>query len=140
MRSDTAKARSPLEEALALFKEVDDKEYMAYSLFSLALLASSQGQYSRVCTLFEESLAFFREIGHKKGIAHTLSQLAQALFVSQVDQARVRSLLEECLALSREVGFKEGIAAVQCLLGQLAIGQGDLVTAHSLAQESVTLY
>ena len=140
VRSDTAKARSLLEEALALFKEVDDKEYAAYSLFSLALLASSQGEYVRACALYEESLAFFREIEHKRGIAHSLSQLAQVLFDSQGGQEKVRSLVEECLALSHEVGFKEGIAAAQCLFGQLALGQGDLATAHSEVEQSVVLY
>ena len=140
VRSDTAKARSLLEEALALFKEVDDKEYAAYSLFSLALLASSQGEYVRACALYEESLAFFREIEHKRGIAHSLSQLAQVLFDSQGSQERIRSLVEECLALSHEVGFKEGIAAAQCLFGQLALGQGDLATAHSEVEQSVVLY
>jgi DNA-binding CsgD family transcriptional regulator len=49
-------------------------------------------------------------------------------------------LLEECLTLSYEAGFKEGMAAAQCLFGQLALGQGDLVTARSLAEESVVLY
>jgi DNA-binding CsgD family transcriptional regulator/tetratricopeptide (TPR) repeat protein len=125
---------------LALFREVDDKEFAAYSLFSLALLASSQGEYARACALYEEGLVLFREIEHKKGIAHLLSQLAQALFLSQGDQARVRSLLEECLSLSRELGFKEGIAAATCLFGQLALGQGDLATAHSEVEESVVRY
>jgi ATP/maltotriose-dependent transcriptional regulator MalT len=129
-----------LKEAVALFREVDDKEFAAYSLFSLALLASSQGEYARAGTLYEEGLALFREIDDKKGIAHVLSQLAQALFLSQGDQARVRSLLEECLALSRELGFKEGIAAARYLFGQLALGQGDLAVAHAEVEESVVLY
>ena len=83
---------------------------------------------------------FFREIEHKRGIAHSLSQLAQALYISQGNQARIRTLLEECLALSQEVGFKEGIAATQCLFGLLALGRGDLPTAHAQVEQSVMLY
>jgi len=123
------------EAALALFREVDHREYVAYSLFSLGLVASSQGEYARACALYEESVAIHRELGNKRGIAHSLSQLAQALFDCQADQARVRSLVEECLALSKEVGFKEGIAAAQCLLGQLALSQSDLATAHTSGAE-----
>jgi len=48
--------------------------------------------------------------------------------------------VEECLALSKEVGFKEGIAAAQCLLGQLALSQNDLATAHTGVKQSVVLY
>ena len=50
------------------------------------------------------------------------------------------SLLEECLAVSREIGFKQGLAASFWLSGQVALGQGDLVTARSLAEKSVVLY
>jgi len=38
------------------------------------------------------------------------------------------------------VGFKEGIAAAYILVGQLALGQGDVVTAHAQVEESVELY
>ncbi len=140
VRSDPARARSLLEEALALFKAVDDQEYAAYSLFSLGLVARSQGEYARARALFMESVALHRELGNKRGIAHSLSQLAQALFDSQADRASVHSLLEECLALSKEVGFKEGIAAAKCLLGQLALSQGNLATAHIEVEQSVVLY
>jgi predicted ATPase/DNA-binding CsgD family transcriptional regulator len=140
VRSDPATARSLLEEALALFREVDDQEYAAYSLFSLGLVARSQGEYARAHTLFKESVAIHRGLGNKRGIAHSLSQLAQALFDSQADQASVHSLVEECLAMSKEVGFKEGVAAAQCLLGQLALGKGDLATARAEVEESEVLY
>ncbi len=140
VRGNTVAARSMTEEALALYRKIGLKEYVAWSLFSLALLDNSQGEYARAYTLFEESLAIHRELGNKRGIAHSLSQLAQVLFVSQGDQERVRSLIDECLALSGEVGFKEGIAASYSLLGLLALGQRDIVTAYSLAEKSVALY
>jgi DNA-binding CsgD family transcriptional regulator len=38
------------------------------------------------------------------------------------------------------VGFKEGIAAYYCIAGQMALSQGDVATAHPLAEESVALY
>jgi predicted ATPase/DNA-binding CsgD family transcriptional regulator len=133
-------ARTLTEEALAISRQVDDMERAANSLFILGLLSSSQGEYARARALFEESLALQRKLQNKRGIAHTLSQLAQVLNVSQDNQARVPSLLEECLALSQEIGFKEGIAASFWLSGQVALGRGDLVTAHSLAEKSVALY
>ncbi len=139
-RGDTAAARSLLAESLALARAIDDEERAAWSLFVQGLLESSQGEYARARALFEESLAIHRKLQNKRGIAHTLSQLAQVLFVSQTDQAMVPTLLEECLALSREIGFKEGIAASFWLSGQVALGQGDLITARSLAEKSVALY
>ncbi len=133
-------ARTLTEEALVVARQVDDVDRTAYSLFVLGLLSSSLGEYTRACALYQESVAVHRAAGNKRGIAHTLSQLAQVLLVSQADQAQVIPLLEECLTLSQEVGFKEGIAAYDCVSGQLALGQGDLITARSLAEKSVELY
>ncbi|HEY6542403.1 MAG TPA: tetratricopeptide repeat protein, partial [Ktedonobacteraceae bacterium] len=133
-------ARALKEEALALHKELGDSGYIALSLFSLGLLESSQGAYERARALFEESLAIDRKLHNKRGVAHTLSQLAQLLFVVQAGAEAIRPLLEECFALSHEVGFKEGMAAYYCVSGQLALGQGDPVSARALAEKSVALY
>ncbi|HEX6483080.1 MAG TPA: protein kinase [Ktedonobacteraceae bacterium] len=140
VRGDMVGARSLLEESLTLLRQVGARERLAWALFTMAMLDSCQGKYATARTFFEESLAIHRKLGNKRGIAHSLSQLAQMLFLSQDDQARVRSLLEECLALSREIGFKEGIAASYSLSGQVALSQGELVTAHVQAQESLMLY
>ena len=139
-RGDTATAHSLLAESLALARAVDDEQLTAWVLLHQGQVESSQGAYARARALFEESLAIHRRRQNKRLIAQTLSQLAQVLFVSQSDQAKVPSLLEECLAVSREIGFKQGIAASFWLAGQVAFGQGDLVTARSMAEESVKLY
>ena len=139
-RGDIATARSLLAESLAIARAVDDEQLVAWALFHTGQVESSQGEYARARTLFEESLAIHRRLQNKRLIAQTLSQLAQVLFVSESDQAKVPSLLEECLSISREIGFKQGIAASFLLAGQVALGQGDLVTARSLAEKSVVLY
>ena len=139
---DTPSARSLMAEALALARKTDDEERAAWSLFIQGLLESSQGVYGRARALFEESLALHRRLQNKRGIAHALSQLVQVLIASQYqyDQARVSSLLDECLAISREIGFKEGIAASYWLSGQVALGKGELATAHRLSEKSIELY
>jgi predicted ATPase/DNA-binding CsgD family transcriptional regulator len=139
-RGDMTVARALKEEALALHKELGDSGYIALSLFSLGLLESSLGAYERARTLFEESLAIDRKSHNKRGVAHTLSQLAQLLFVVQAGAETIRPLLEECFVLSQEVGFKEGMAAYYCVSGQLALGQGDLVSARVLAEKSIAFY
>ena len=56
----------------ALFREVGDKEGMAWALFNLAILVGQQGEYARAHLVYEESLALFRELGDKEGIAFAL--------------------------------------------------------------------
>ena len=59
--------------------------------------------------------------------------------MSQGHAARTRSLLEECLTISRAFGNTLGIAQVLNLLGQLALGQGDLRQAEALLTDSARL-
>ncbi len=133
-------ARSLIEEALALFRALGDKERVAWSVYTLAFLDSSQGEYARARTLLEESVALHRDLGQKRGIAWSLVHLAQVLFDTQGDQATRHSRLEEGLALFKGLGDKDGIAYTNALLGQIALSQGDIATAHSLQQETVKLY
>ena len=129
-----------MEEDLSLFRKMDDTERVAWSLFTLGLLDSKQGEYARAQTLFEESLAMQRKLGNKRGIAAALNQLAGGILVTQSDSALGRSLLEEALSLNREIGDKEGIAVSSSLLAEWALSLNDLATARSLAEESLVLY
>ena len=47
MRGNFAVACSRTEESLALFREVGDKEGIAWSLTTLAICVSQQGEYAR---------------------------------------------------------------------------------------------
>jgi ATP/maltotriose-dependent transcriptional regulator MalT len=48
-------------------------------------------------------------------------------------------MLEESLVLLREVGDKEGLETFFLLSGQLALSQGDMATARSLAEKSLVI-
>ena len=52
----------------------------------------------------------------------------------------IRSQLEEGLALCREVGDKDGIASYFYFSGQIALSQGNVLTAYSHYKESLALY
>ena len=125
---------------MALFKEVNDQDRVAWSLFTLGLLHTKQGEYTEACALFEESLTLFRKLGNKRGVAASLTQLAGTFFVSQSNQDMIYPMLEEGLALDREVGDKEGIAVSSLLLGWVALKQGDVVTARTRMEQSLALY
>jgi DNA-binding CsgD family transcriptional regulator len=127
------------EEALALFKEADDQERVAWSLYRLARLHRELGKYDSACVLAEESLAIHRGLGNKEGIASSLLQLAQALFASQKDVARVHVLLEDALALFKELGDREDIADCLRLSGQLALNRADPTLARPVVDESIAL-
>src|SRR5207247_6711245 len=71
--------RSLNEEALTLSRGAGDQDSSAWSLYSLAVADSIQGEYARARALLEESLALFRAMGNTRGIADVLGQLAWVL-------------------------------------------------------------
>src|SRR5260221_3878881 len=113
------------EEALALFREVGDKEGTASSLHNMGLLALAQGEFAEARALLEVSLAFHREVGNKAGMAHALWALASALLDFQSDPTTIRALLEGSLALTQDVGDLEASASFFSLSSKLALSHGD---------------
>ncbi len=74
-------ARTLAEEALSLYKELDDKSGIAWSLYNLAYVAHYQEDYERASRLFREALALREEQRNKEGIALCLAGLAGVLAV-----------------------------------------------------------
>src|SRR6266516_488008 len=123
-------ARSLLEECLAHFSEGGVKLGRAYALCHLAWIDSEQGEYDEARSRVEESLTLFRELEDNGGISDALISLARVLFFSQGSKPAVHALLEESLELIR-------YGDTQALLAQVALSEGDLVTARSSIEESL---
>ena len=99
-QGEYARAISLTKEALALFREVGDKEGIGWVLFELAMkLFFSQDDPAKIHALLEESLALCRELGSQENTAWALSNLGE-VFLKEGDAVKARSLLEESLMLS----------------------------------------
>jgi predicted ATPase len=115
-RGDPLAAKKRSENALALHRRLGDDWGAAYSVFSLALIATEEADWGRALPLFEESVARFRELGDghyaliaADGLAWTAGEVG--------DPERRRRGHEEVLREARSVG-DWAIAASQ--LEQLA--------------------
>jgi tetratricopeptide (TPR) repeat protein len=137
-QGDYVSARTLQEEALAIQRELGDRQGIAYSLNGLGLVASSQGDYALARTLHEQSLAIQRELGDRRGIAYTLNNLGN-IASSQGDYVSARTLYEEALALQRELWDKWGIANSLNNLGLVASSQGDYALAQTLQEEALVI-
>jgi len=139
LQGDNTSARSLLEEALSIQRELGEKEGMAYSLIGLGTVAFEQGEHALARSLFEESLALRREVGDKQGSAISLNNLG-VVAKEQGDYPLARALLEESLSIARELGEKLGVGYA---LGNLALmdqEQEDYATARALYEESLALF
>jgi tetratricopeptide (TPR) repeat protein len=137
-REELGQARELLEEGLTLSREMRDTWWLAFSLFGLAIVPQSLGDYERATELYEESINLFREQRDKQHLAYCLNNLAMLVY-SQGDLGRAAQLTEESVALHRVLGNRGGVSMGLYNLGWIGLLQDDLGRAADLYRESLTL-
>jgi non-specific serine/threonine protein kinase len=79
--SDYAKARLLYEEALSVWRELDDQRGIAAALGNLGMVSYDQRDPAAARIRHEESLAIWRELGDQRGIARTLIALGNVVYI-----------------------------------------------------------
>jgi DNA-binding CsgD family transcriptional regulator len=129
-----------VEEALALFRELENREYLAWSIYTLAYLDCLRGEYQAAFRLIEESQTLHQELGNTRGIAYSLMVKAQLHFVAQGELASAEACLDASQPLFQALNDQDGLAALCVLRGQLALHRKDIKQARALLEESHLLY
>jgi tetratricopeptide (TPR) repeat protein len=112
----------------------------AYMINILAIIAVSQWDLARACSLFEESVAIYREMGDRgrDGLPVRLTNLATGCFF-HCDFERAHSAAEEGMMLGRELGIMTAVSPGLWVEGWLAWRRGEFAKARSLLQEGLEL-
>jgi predicted ATPase/DNA-binding CsgD family transcriptional regulator len=118
MQGDQVLARSQLEESVALWREVGDKQGLAQALRFLSGSFESRGDYAAARPLAEESVKLFREGEDTFGLGITLSRLGITA-LAQGDYEVARAALEEGVEICRSI---EDDWALALALRNLGIG------------------
>jgi len=141
VQGDDERAEALLQESLALFRHIGDKQGMAKALRLLGNLASSRNTYGQARSLLEEALELYRELGDQHGMAFTRDVLAQVA-AFQGSYARARELLEENLVpYKKALNEKYNTAYPLYHLGRVHfLARGDQEKARTLAEESLSLF
>jgi hypothetical protein len=92
-----------LEESLALFRKLGDKENSALALVALGKIAFEQGDYGRAVTLSGQSLRLCQEMSSKRGIVAGLEELA-AVASMMGQPKRAPRLFGAAMALREAIG------------------------------------
>ncbi len=127
---DSATAKRLGREALALYRELEDRRNAGWTLIWLAAQYNFTGadEYREGLELCEEGLLLLREADDREGVAQGLNILGE-LTRNHQDYALARQAYEECLVLAREMGDRMREAMLVGNLGYLAQYQGDLERA-----------
>jgi predicted ATPase/class 3 adenylate cyclase/DNA-binding CsgD family transcriptional regulator len=141
-----ARARTLLEEALALQKNIGDKQSAATSLLWLGEVVLEQGEMTSAQSLAEEALRSFKELGDMQGVADTLLDLGE-LAITQGNYTSARARYVEGLALARERIIQHPVNTMIGLegLAEVVAAQGEPIWAArlwgaALAQREATSF
>jgi predicted ATPase/class 3 adenylate cyclase/Tfp pilus assembly protein PilF len=138
-RGDHVRAETLHEQALDLFRELEDKSCTAGQLRRLGDVAQLRGQFQRAEYFHQMCLTSARELGLRGLEADCLGGLGNAANKMR-DYARAKSLYEESLQLSRELGDDSGVATVLSNLGIIAMELGEYDRAEQLLHEALPLH
>jgi predicted ATPase/class 3 adenylate cyclase len=133
-QADYDAAQPLLEEALAVWRSLDEHEGVAKALNHLGNLARARSDHDAARSLLEEALTMRRSVGNERGMAVTLRNLA-AVAALQRDYETARSLYDEALMRARRVGEKRVISTVTHALAGVLFDDGDRPVARTLATE-----
>jgi tetratricopeptide (TPR) repeat protein len=137
-QSDYPATESFAREALAIYREIGDRQGTATALIKLGNAATEIGHYASASEYLEEALTIWRELGDQHGTARALISLGWAALRSG-DYVLAQRRLEEALGISREFGDTRRIGFELSGLGEVAMRQGDYERSALLVEESLDL-
>ena len=139
-QGEFASGRSPLEDALTLFRQLEEGSGIAYALHGLGLVALSEGHVTLGRSRFKRSLGEAREADDRWLTAFSLHFLAIALSY-QGKYARALSYLQEGDAIREQLGgMKQGRAFSLFHRARIARHQGDYAAARSRHAQGMQLF
>jgi ATP/maltotriose-dependent transcriptional regulator MalT len=131
MTDDYARARAPLEESLALCRELGDLKGIASAIDALAMLELDEGDRMRASSMMEEALVLARRIGHVRDAAIYLADLG-IVGLYEGDHGRAATLFQEGLRFARQADNEVVIAVCLWGVALVAAAQGEPVRAVRL--------
>jgi predicted ATPase/class 3 adenylate cyclase/Tfp pilus assembly protein PilF len=138
LQGDQERGRSSLGEALALYRELEDKKGIANSLCDLGWIEMFRGAHERAKALLEEGLAVARESGDQWTIGFALNRRALSAH-EEGDLKEANALWEEALRLYRKLGDTERLRSVLTNMAYAECVLGNHERAQALAGEALAL-
>ena len=111
-----------LEEALALYRALDDEAGIASTLNTLGTIASHRGAYQRALRYYEDSLKRQQVLGDRELMAACYNNMGIAHYYLG-DLGKTAELFEKSLAIRGEIGDRQGEAKLLNNLGVLLLNQ-----------------
>lgn len=137
-RGELVAARQGLEEALALWRALNQPRGIGVTLNNLSIITMQQGELEEAERLIDEALALRQALGDSAGIATVLINRG-SLEQRRRDLPRAEAAYQEALQHFTALGDRRGEAAALVGLTEILLDQGQPAQAQRLFQELVWL-
>ena len=127
-----------LQHALAIEKEIGDKEGEGAVLNNISQIYDARGDYETALKYLEESLQIRKEIGDRAGEGAVLNNIGM-IYKARGDYKTALKYLEESMQIVRETENKAGEGAVLNNIGLIYEGRGDYERALKCFEESLQI-
>jgi predicted ATPase len=138
-RGDTSAAGRWADEALSLYRLLDDQTGIAYSTFLLGHTAQAVSDWPTARRRFEESAQAFRELGNEYYLMLATEMLVLAYY-KLGDRKRALDLAEDNLRRARASGYKTVEMTVLGALGFYAVDDGRVEEAIPLLVDAIRIW
>jgi len=118
-RQDFGQAVAWVDEAIAIYRLIDDAQGLAYAMARRGHLAFAVGDGPTAMQMLQESLSLCQKIGYNDGTAWPLTLLAQARRWSGEESPEIRDMLEDGRERFIAMGETYGQVHADMLLGSL---------------------
>lgn len=131
-------AKRHTEEALAIWRAIDDQPHLAWTLFQLGVLHSTIAEFAIAEAYFEEALAIYRQLHEPWFEALVLMQIAGTV-MSYDNFDRAAELLDQAVPIFRSRERTNIVAVALNLQGWCHVQQGDHLTAIEQFKEALAI-
>jgi tetratricopeptide (TPR) repeat protein len=128
----------PLEQSLALCRQLGDKSGEANMLLILGGTFWAQGSIAKAIELQEAALGLWRAAGDRAGVERATNWLA-GVYLDAGDAERSATLARDSIAMASEVGDQVSVAASLGGLGDAELVKDDPENAARHFRESLTI-
>lgn len=131
-------ARTHLETARDLARELGDTHTAAWSLARLASIPHKEGDLEMACILFEEALEAARQAEDDLILSHVLASLSLVV-ADRGAVERGRQLAIESVDRSRATGNAYAMADALLAAGEIGLSHGDVAEARKRIEEALEI-
>jgi tetratricopeptide (TPR) repeat protein len=134
-----AEASALGEQALAISRELNDRNMIAQSLNLLGAIAYDlHGDSGQAVRHLEEAVVLFRDLGDRLGVVRSLNNLGYVT-LGRGDYGAAVDLFQEALAIAREIGLRQEEMLYLSNLGGAWVGLGEYSAAETDLREAIHL-